>query len=294
MSTYFIKDLEKLSGIKAHTIRIWEKRYEIVKPKRTETNIRYYSDEDLKRLLNVSILNRNGMKISRIADMSSSEIEHQMLNLSNLENDYQNYIEKLILAMIDLDENHFERILSHLVTHIGFQETLIKIIHPFFNKIGVLWLTGSVNPAQEHFVTNLIRQKLIVAIDGLTVHPRTNSKRFMMFLPENEWHELGLLFYHYLIKSYGHQVIYLGQSVPHADVVKVANIKRPDYIFTLVTAPMSEDNFQAFLREVSSCFPKQNIFVGGLQIREFNKSTPANVTKVTSGDQLLDILSDIV
>ena len=294
MSTYFIKDLEKLSGIKAHTIRIWEKRYEIVQPKRTETNIRYYSNEDLKKILNVSILNRNGMKISTISRIDDTEIEQNVLDLNKLEDDYLSYIENLILAMIDLDEERFERIISHLVTRIGFQQTLIKVIHPFFNKIGVLWLTGSINPAQEHFVSNLIRQKLIVAVDGLTNSLKENSKRFLLFLPEDEWHELGLLFYQYLIKSHGHRVVYLGQSVPHSDVVKVSNIKRPDYVFTLVTAPMTEDKFQAFLRELSSCFPKQTVFVGGLQIREFNKTLPSNIAKVTSGEQFVDFLKEIV
>lgn len=294
MSKYFIKDLEKLSGIKAHTIRIWEKRYEIVTPKRTETNIRYYSNDDLKKILNVSILNRNGMKISNIAKMSDKEIEQNVLELNKNDEDYQSHIENLILAMIDLDEERFERILSHLVTRIGFEQTLIKVIHPFFNKIGILWLTGSVNPAQEHFVSNLIRQKLIVAIDGATPKHQDNKKRFMMFLPEGEWHELGLLFYQYLIKSHGHNVIYLGQSVPHSDVVKVANIKRPDYLLSIITSSVTEEQLQAFLRELSSCFPKQTIFIGGLQIRDFNKPLPTNIRVVSSGEQFVEVLEKIV
>ncbi|MFW6019592.1 MAG: MerR family transcriptional regulator [Bacteroidales bacterium] len=290
MSTYFIKDLEKLSGIKAHTIRIWEKRYNIVSPKRTDTNIRYYSNEDLKKILNVSILNRNGMKISEISKMSDSEIEENVLNLNKLDDDYQSYVENLTLTMIDLDEERFERTIAHLTMRLGFQQTLIKVIHPFLNKIGLLWLTGSINPAQEHFVSNLIRQKLIVGIDGASANKKRNNKRFIMFLPEDEWHELSLLFYHYLIKNLGYEVIYLGQSVPHSDVVKVANIKRPDYIFTNITTSMPEDQFQAFLRELSSCFPKQTIFIGGHQIYEFTKAIPSNIVKVTSGDQFVEHL----
>ncbi|MGM0612960.1 MAG: MerR family transcriptional regulator [Bacteroidota bacterium] len=290
MSTYFIKDLEKLSGIKAHTIRIWEKRYNIVSPKRTDTNIRYYSNEDLKKILNVSILNRNGMKISEISKMSDSEIENHVLNLNKFDDDYQSYVENLTLTMIDLDEDRFERTLSHLVTRIGFEQTLIKVIHPFLNKIGLLWLTGSINPAQEHFVSNLIRQKLIVGIDGASANAKKNNKRFIMFLPEDEWHELSLLFYHYLIKNLGYEVIYLGQSVPHSDVVKIANIKRPDYIFTNITTTMPEDQFQAFLRELSSCFPKQTIFIGGQQIYEFTRAIPSNIFKVTSGEQFVQHL----
>lgn len=290
MSTYFIKDLEKLSGIKAHTIRIWEKRYNIVSPNRTDTNIRYYSNEDLKKILNVSILNRNGMKISDISNMSNSEIEKHVLDLNNHDHDFQSYVENLTLTMIDLDEERFERTFSHLVTRLGFKQTLIKVIHPFLNKIGVLWLTGAINPAQEHFVSHLIRQKLIVGIDGVSANTKKKKERFIMFLPENEWHELSLLFYYYLIKNMGYEVIYFGQSVPYTDVVKVTNIKRPDYIFTNITATMPEDQFQAYLRELSSCFPKQIIFIGGQQIYEFTKSIPSNIIKVTSGEQLAEHL----
>jgi DNA-binding transcriptional MerR regulator len=290
MSRYYIKDLEKLSGIKAHTIRIWEKRYNIVTPKRTETNIRYYSNDDLKKILNVSILNRNGMKISQIAKLSASEVEKHVLNLSNQSDDYQNYIENMILAMIDLDEPRFEHILSHLVTRIGFEQTLIKVIYPFFNKIGILWLTGSINPAQEHFVSNLIRQKLIVAIDGAVNSTNEKSKEFLLFLPEDEWHELGLLFYHYLIKTNNHSGTYLGQSVPLADVVKVANIRKPDYILTIITAAKPVDELQSFLRELSSCFPKQTIFIGGLQTREFHQPLPSNINKIHSAESFVETI----
>ncbi len=292
MSTYFIKDLEKLSGIKAHTIRIWEKRYNIVSPKRTDTNIRYYSTDDLKRILNVSILNRNGLKISNIARMSDSEIEKQVLEINEETEDHSSVIENLVLAMVDLDEDRFERILAHIVTRVGFEQTLIKVIHPFFNKIGILWLTGSINPAQEHFVSNIIRQKLIVAIDGISVPPKENGKVFMMFLPENEWHELGLLFYQYLVKAYGHRVIYLGQSVPLSDVVKVSSVRRPDYIFSIITSAMPDDDLQAFLRELSSCFPKQSIFIGGLQMREFSQPLPSNIKKMTSGQDFVQFLEE--
>lgn len=288
MSRYFIKDLEKLSGIKAHTIRIWEKRYNLVTPKRTETNIRYYSDEDLKKILNVSILNRNGMKISRIAQLSAREREEHVLSNNNYIDDYENYIENIILAMIDVDEDRFEHIISHLFPHMGFEKTLINIIYPFFNKIGILWLTGAINPAQEHFVSNLIRQKLIVAIDGAVNKPDENSKEFLMFLPENEWHELGLLFYHYLLKANNQRVTYLGQSVPLDDVVKIANIRKPDYIMTVITAPKPEDELQSFLRELSSCFPKQTVFAGGIQIYDFFYPLPSNILKVHSADKFVE------
>lgn len=285
MSTYYIKDLEKLSGIKAHTIRMWEKRYGIVTPVRTKTNIRCYSASDLKKILSVSILNRNGYKISRISQMTDSELHEHVLELSRGSSSHESTIENLILASIDLDEERFERIFAHLINRLGFNDTLVEIIYPFFTKIGLLWLTGSVNPAQEHFVSNIVRQKLIVAIDGLTSTPNPNSKRFILFLPDGEWHELGLLFFQFILKSANQEVIYLGQSVPLSDVIKVAQIKKPDYLFTSITSSMPEKQLYEFLREVSSSFQKQTIFISGLQLRSLLTPLPSNIKKVLSASQ---------
>ncbi|MFW5979061.1 MAG: MerR family transcriptional regulator, partial [Bacteroidia bacterium] len=214
MATYSIRELEKLSGIKAHTIRIWEKRYKIIQPKRTGTNIRYYSNNDLKKLLNITILNRQGWKISDIAKLSDEELNRKVKDFSYDSKDTESQIEKLVIAMVDLDEVKFDQILSNAIMHDGFEQTIINLIFPFFKKIGLLWQTGSINPAQEHFVSNLFRQKLMVAIDNLKIPDRKDAKKFILFLPEKEFHELGLLFYSYLIKKSGHSVIYLGSSVP--------------------------------------------------------------------------------
>ncbi len=218
MAHYSIKDLEKLSGIKAHTLRIWEKRYQIVKPSRTDTNIRYYCDDDLKRILNISILNRHGLKISRIAGMTDAQLSEQVMHLAQATGDHESQIEQLTIAMIEMDEERFEKTLSKSIMTVGFEETVLTIIYPFFDKVGMLWQTGSINPAQEHFVSNLIRQKLLVAIDSQNYPHNPESRRFLLFLPEGELHELGLLFFHYILKKHGHQVIYLGQSVPFADL----------------------------------------------------------------------------
>ncbi len=285
MSRYYIKDLETLSGIKAHTIRMWEKRYGIVTPMRTKTNIRYYSANDLKKILSVSILNRNGYKISRISKMTDSELHEHILKLSKSNSTHESTIENLILASIDLDEELFERIFAHLVNRLGFNDTLVEVIYPFFTKIGLLWLTGSVNPAQEHFVSNIVRQKLIVAIDGTTSSPGPDSKRFILFLPAGEWHELGLLFFQFIIKSANHEVIYLGQSVPLSDVVKISQVKNPDYLFTSITSSMPEKQLYDFLREISSYFHKQTIFISGLQLRSLITPLPSNIRKVSSAHE---------
>jgi DNA-binding transcriptional MerR regulator len=185
MAAYSIRDLERLSGIKAHTIRIWEKRYGLIEPRRTTTNIRTYCDTELKKILNVSLLNRNGLKISKIVCMSSQEIADQVSRITHFMPDEQSQIEGLTTAMIDFDEARFERIIARSVIQFGFEDTLIKIIYPFFVKIGLMWQTGTVNPAQEHFVTNLVRQKVMVAIDNQFIScsscPKENGMSWAFF-----------------------------------------------------------------------------------------------------------------
>lgn len=235
MGRYSIKDLERLSGIKAHTIRIWEKRYGVIVPERSDTNIRTYCDTDLKRLLNIAILNNNGFKISRIATLQQEELHEKVREVCETHCNYTSEIDRLIVCMVDIDELKFEKILSDNILRYGFEDTILEIIYPFLVKIGVMWQTGSINPAQEHFMSNLIRQKLIVAIDGLLPTPAGQSKVFTVFLPEGELHELGMLFYNYVIRKNGHTVVYLGQSVPLLDVQQVAHIRKADYLVTTVT-----------------------------------------------------------
>ena len=166
MIRYSIKDLEKITGIKAHTIRIWEKRYGIVEPSRTQTNIRYYSDEDLRHLMNVAILNKYGYKISNIQGMTSEEIKKSVLELTYQYLDNDHLVDNLVMAMIELDEQRFDKIISSSIIKQGFDFTFENLLARFLEKIGILWQTGAVNPAQEHFISQLIRQKLILAIDG--------------------------------------------------------------------------------------------------------------------------------
>ncbi len=282
MSRYSIRELEKLSGIKAHTIRIWEKRYGIIQPKRTNTNIRYYSNDDLKKLLNITILNRRGWKISEIAKLDNDELSEKVMNFSYNSKDTESQIEKLVIAMVDLDEAKFDQILSNAIMHDGFEQTIIRLIFPFFKKIGLLWQTGSINPAQEHFVSNLFRQKLMVAIDNLMIPDKENAKKFILFLPEDEFHELGLLFYNYLIKKSGHSVIYLGSSVPFQDLKETSKLIKPDYLFTSITTSLDNKELQKYITDLSKAFENQTIFLTGLKIQEEVIDLPSNMEVVTS------------
>lgn len=276
MANYSIKDIEHLSGIKAHTIRMWEKRYSILEPRRTETNIRYYNDEDLKKLLNISVLNRYGYKISKIADLPNDRLSRETLQVAQSTQNENGQIESLIVAMVDFDEVKFDKIFGNAVLNFGFEQTMVKIIYPFFEKIGILWQTGNINPSQEHFISNLIRQKLIVAIDNLVEYPNLNAKNFILFLPDGEWHELGLLFYTYFIKKYGHHVIYIGSSLPLSDAVELEKHVKFDYVVTSIKSTLSNPAYNQYLKTISASFTSKKIFLMGVMREKLKITLPSN------------------
>ena len=293
MASYTIKDLENLSGIKAHTIRIWEKRYKLVTPGRTATNIRLYNDNDLKRLLNISILNRNGIKISKIAQMCDAELKEKINILSQNAHDSESQIEQLSVTMIEMDEERFDDIISKSIFQIGFEETFIKIVYPFFVRIGIMWQTGIINPAQEHFITNIVRQKLLVAIDGQKTKSKNGTKKFLIFLPEGELHEIGILFYSYLVQKRGHKVIYLGQSVPFKDIVEVENIKESDYLLTSFFSTFKPDFVKKYVDKLVETFPQKTIYLTGGYTCEAIKKAPKNVKLVPQPDVFVEELEKI-
>jgi DNA-binding transcriptional MerR regulator len=249
VSTYSIKDLEQLSGIKAHTLRIWEQRYNLLSPKRTDTNIRFYDDEDLKLILNVALLNDNGFKISKIVSMEKPEMRDEVMRLTERSLTHDDQIHALTISMIEMDEERFDKILSTNILKLGFEQTMMNIIYPFMSKIGVLWQTGAINPAQEHFISNLVRQKLIVAIDGQV--PSNKGKKFLLFLPESELHEVSILFASFLIKNKGHKVIYLGQNTPTEDLNQVYDIHNPEFLLTVITTSPSSEFAQDYLKNLN-------------------------------------------
>jgi DNA-binding transcriptional MerR regulator len=196
MGKYSIKNLETLSGIKAHTIRIWEQRYGVITPDRTDTNIRTYCDTDLKKLLNIAMLNNSGLKISKISKLSDEDLSLEVQRIGESETEYPIQIDRLIVAMVDLDRSKFETILADCIETMGFEDTCINVLYPLLQKIGVMWLANSINPAQEHFISSLIIQKMYSAIDNLyTEGPK--GRKVIFFLREGELHEMGLLFFRY-------------------------------------------------------------------------------------------------
>lgn len=276
MNKFTIKDLENLSGIKAHTIRIWEQRYSFLKPQRTATNIRYYSNHELKMLLNISLLNKYGFKISHINRMSNDELREKTLTLTNAQAQQERIVNELIQHMIDVELDGFEKVLDQYIQLRGVEKTITYIIFPFLERIGILWLTDHINPAQEHLITNIIRQKLIVGIDN-TVTPFSLKTKMLLFLPENEHHELGLLFLQYMLKSRGVKVIYLGANVPLKDLEYVVELKKPDYVYTHLTTVIKEFNFDKFINNLKLRLPQQQIIISGLMAQTYEKkSVPSN------------------
>jgi MerR family transcriptional regulator, light-induced transcriptional regulator len=287
MDAFTIKDLENLSGIKAHTIRIWEQRYNFLKPKRTDTNIRFYSNEELKTLLNIALLNKYGFKISHIDKMKPEEIQERVFSLNDVQAARERMINELLECMVDLNVEEFEKILNTYIKSKGMERTVNQVIFPFLEKIGVLWLTGHINPAQEHLVSNIIRQKLMVAIE--TCIPAFRKKTTaLLFLPEGEYHELGLLFVYYILKNRGVQTIYMGANVPLKDAAYVIKIKNPDFVFVHLTATAANFNFEKFLTAVNKNVAGTPVIVSGLLTQQFKKLVPRNVFLKKSMEEVLE------
>ncbi len=261
MSHFTIKDLENLSGIKAHTLRIWEQRYGFLKPARSDSNIRYYSNDDLKTILNIALLSRHGAKISHIDKLTAEEISQKVLELEAGGAEQERHINELINCMLDMDFLHFECCVHRHLERYGLSQTLTEILFPFIERVGLLWLAGHVNPAQEHLVTNLMRQKIVVAIDALPL-PGKGSKQALLFLPEGEYHELGLLYIYFLLKHRGVHVIYLGANVPVADVVRTQESLKPIASFTHLTSVGKNFNLDGFLHELRKS-SQHTVYISG-------------------------------
>lgn len=278
MAEYKIKDLETLTGIKAHTIRIWEKRYGLISPDRTDTQIRTYNDEELALLLNIALLNKNGVKISHIAEMKPEQIAERVWQLMGGKST-DNSTEKLILSLIELDEVLFKSTLQNLIDEIGIEKTFTDSLIPFLDRIGVMWMVGSINPAQEHFISNLIRQKIIAEIDKLPI-PENKEKNVLLFLPEHEWHEISLLFYHYNLRSRGIYTIYLGQSLPYESLVDCIEKFKPKALITSWLTAVEEKFVVNYFKQLKQDAKGLPIYAGGFQINTFYEKIKDIVTEV--------------
>ncbi|RYZ33751.1 MAG: MerR family transcriptional regulator, partial [Sphingobacteriales bacterium] len=248
MNAYTIKDLENLSGVKAHTIRIWEQRYSFLKPQRTSTNIRYYSCEELKSVLNIALLNKYGFKISHIDRMCANEMQERLISLTHSQAQQERVLNELLHYMVDLDVCRFEKTLDLHIAERGLDKCVSQLIFPFLDKTGLLW-SNNINPCQEHLVSHIIRQKLVAAIGGCDPGNYID-KLAVLFLPEGEHQDLGLLYMNYVFKNQGITVMYLGGNVPLKDVHFVSNVKNPDFLYTHLSGIGEHFNFARYLTQV--------------------------------------------
>jgi len=291
MSKYSIKDLEKITGVKAHTIRVWERRYAIIQPERTETNIRYYSADDLKRLLNIAMLNDAGIKISHLAKLTSIDLEAKVMELSRSNKVEAFAIEKLTMATVNFNEELFESILSKSILEQGMEDTITNVLFPFFERVGILWQVGSISPAQEHFISNLIRQKLFSAIDSCSGQRVENAKKIIFYLKEDELHEVSILFYNYIARRNGLRTLYLGQDLPFKDLISAVDDYKPNLIVTSFISPINSEALNKYLMNLSQIFDKLDLNVTGLQLKQNEIVVPPNVTILDSPDKFKKVIS---
>jgi DNA-binding transcriptional MerR regulator len=291
MAIYSIRDLEKLTGIKAHTIRIWEQRYGLVTPARTETNIRYYTDENLRHLFNIALLNRNGLKISKLAKMTPEEIANKGAAIAQNNPNPNSQIDALTLGMIDLNEVAFELVFEEYVDGHGFERSMLELVYPFLDKLRLLWLTNSISPAHEKFVGQIIRRKLMCAIDHAKSRPETPV--FLLYSPEGEMQELTLLFIQYLLRSRGMRVAYLGANVATTDLRDACHALKPDYVFTILQEPLPRQPIQSYVDSVVLAINDSQLLLTGQQFFVGPVKLPPNATVLNGLPGTLQFLDSV-
>lgn len=291
MNRFSISDLARFSGIKPHTIRIWEQRYQAFSPDRTPGNTRNYDGADLKRLLNIVSLRDLGYKVAELCGMSDETLGELVSQLysSGKSGHLEHFVSQLLYAGINFDEMSFDKILSHCLLRFGMEDTYTDIIYPLLDRAGLMWTAGALHPAQEHFISNLIRQKLITAIDSLPA-PQTNSPKWLLFLPEDEYHEIGLIFAHFLLVRRGQKVVYLGSSVPLATLKDAVERIHPDCLLLFLVRRDFPESVIAYLKDLRGCFPKGKLFVSGNEKLLEQVSPAHNVQKLSSMYNLEEVL----
>ena len=277
---FSIKDLENLSGVKAHTIRIWEKRYNLLKPKRSKTNIRHYDLNNLQKLLNISFLNSNGFKISKIAALDETELAPKTRELAFMGKNDSQAIVAFKLAMLNFDQILFYNTYNSLLEEKSFRTIFYEVFIPLLFDLGMLWQTNTISPSHEHFLTVHIKQKILVHIERLqSTDPRPSTKTVVLFLPENETHDLGLLFINYEVLSLGYHTIFLGENIP-LNNLKYINKLYDDIIYiSYFTIKPSDNDIYDYLKIFSEEYlsvNKNSAKLIGHRIRNLN---PENVPK---------------
>ena len=282
---YSIKDLENLTNIKAHTIRIWEQRYKLLEPKRTDTNIRYYQDKELKKLLNINLLYTNGYKISKIAKLSESEIiseSHKIIGED--QKDVNQTVELMMMAIVDLNGTRVLELLEQSFINREIEQFYDEIIIPLFQKVGQLWQLNSISVGHEHFFSNIFKAFLFTKTNALPI--KTRNRKALLFLNKNEEHEMSLLIYNYILKREGWEVIYLGAKVPFEDLEITYKQTKPDIVVTSFITNTTTAEFDSIIKSITSIIPPEKLVISGFMSEIYNDRIPKQARRIVSQENV--------
>ncbi len=292
MVVYSIKDIEEITGVKAHTLRIWEKRYNIVKPERTKTNIRYYTEDHLKRILNISILNKNGIKISHIAEMSPDQIKEHTSRLNNSEEHFKDQLDVLSFAVINMDEYAVNVILDKYINDYGFEKTMDILINPFLTKLSTLWVTGTIKSVHESFISGILRQKTAREIQKLE-QSNPNLPKIMLYLSYEEKQELSIMFLMYILKSKGLNVTLVGFDLTIKDVLDAYHILQPQYIFTIINQELKDHSLDTYVNYISNSIEDCRFVFSGFKTLSTFNSLNENCMTINDMDSVIDFFVSV-
>ncbi|MBB1285665.1 MerR family transcriptional regulator [Flavisolibacter sp. BT320] len=271
MQNFSIRQIELLTGIKSHTLRIWEQRYDFFKAQRKESNMRFYTNEDLKKLLCISFLYHNGWKISKIAALSDQQIQEEAdktdINLSN----YNTAIQHLLKAAIDFNEAAFVTKLNELAEIIGFEKLITDICYRYMHRVGLLWDTSKIIPAQEHFSSYIIQNRIISETEKFSAS-QNGDPEIVVFCPENEFHELPLLFVNYLLRKNEWRVLYLGANAGLKEVQEAAKIKGVQYLYLHLITNFTGFSVDDYFETLRKSFPDKIILASGKGIEQSQRN----------------------
>ncbi|MEZ4937257.1 MAG: MerR family transcriptional regulator [Crocinitomicaceae bacterium] len=285
MAHYSIQELEKISGIKKHTLRIWEQRYQIFNPDRSESNIRTYNDEDVRLVLQIKVLQDLGYKISQIVGLTEEDktkiLSAKTNNQLSIGDSEAIYINQLIEAGMLLNENLFQKAMDEMIDQIGLKNAFHSVLHKVLIRVGMLWEIGDFSPAQEHFTSCLIRDRIIVETAKLSLG---SGKTFVLWLPESEEHEIGLLYINYLLRYFGHKVIYLGSRVPFKSLTQTIDSVDPDGVYAFVVSRKNIKDFLHLKNDLSEMYPKIPFYWSGAAAKESKETSAKNQWMIHSID----------
>jgi MerR family transcriptional regulator, light-induced transcriptional regulator len=271
MQKFSIRDIESMSGVKAHTLRIWEQRYDMFKAQRKQSQHRFYDNNDLKKLLRISFLYHNGWKISKIAGLSDDEMINQVVQSRIKKDSFIPYVLKLLEAAVDFNETKFKGLLQEVINNVGFETCIREVCYPFLHRVGLLWMTNNIIPSQEHFSSAII-QHMIIAETNKLPYPTYKDESIVLFTPEGEYHEMPLLFIQYMMRKRGRNIIYLGINVKWQEVLSVFQLDEVKEIYLHLITNFTKLDVNDYLQQLCTSLPKKQIILSGIAAKEVSKS----------------------